>query len=151
MTCTLCDSPKVCRNSDFFVVMGYEKSHVVFSVMRYIEGCNLKVGYFKRYLFEDRSMIVFDAFGNVVLAKHSVDYTIGAIDLHVLVLAYNVVGIFDVVGMVVSQTDAFDVLHFDAILFEDFNHDFALDACIDEDAGVACAEIITVATASTAE
>ena len=147
----LCDIAGV-GSDDETEVAGLDcKANVVCAVVTDFKGrnghaCDLK-GEFLIY----GAMIVFDASGDAVASQQAVESLRGAEEAHVAVAAKDGVGIFDVVAVVVSEDDAFDLADVDAVVEEFVCDKVVVDTGVNEDTAAVSADVGAVAAASAAE
>ena len=138
-------------HNKFLIATFYEETHVVGSVVRSLESCDLQAGKLKRCLDVDGLLILLDASRNVVVAQQSIHEPRGAIDANVLVFAHNLVGVAYVVGMVVCQYNAFHHFWLYAVFPQIVEHMVQVNSGINENALFVGAEIGAVAAAAAAK
>ena len=121
------------------------ESHIVAAVVRHIEGRDLKIGHLKGYLLEDRYMILFDASGDGVSAQDTVEHTGCAVEFEMTIVAQEIVGILDMIGVVVCEKYTSDFVHSDAVGDEHLLHLIISYSGVDEYPALASAEVGAIA------
>ena len=115
----------------------HREAHIVRTVVRHLEGCDLEIRHLEGYLLEDRSMVFLDATGDVVAAQQAVEHPRCAIESEVAVVAQKIVAVSHMVAVVVRKQQRFHLAHGYAGGFEFFFDELRAYSGVYDDAAVA--------------
>ena len=124
------------------------ESHVVGAVVMHFESGDLEIPHAEGDLLEDGGVVFLDAAGDAVAAEQAVDHAGSAVEAEMAVCAQQIVGEFDVVGMVVGEQEAFDMAHGDSGGVELVGDFVGADAGVDDHSSGAGAYVAAVAARS---